>query len=371
VIRESPAQALEIGQQSLHEIEGAVEVWKQRVLPEMEAGLLQKAQTNGYISLRLQEMSSYYSNRMSYQEVEKLIERFSGARLLSDQKIDQLVQSKAQQISQQWREEIERLDPEAEPGLIQVDTELDLYAEQAEEILLFEDGIQVKAQSPKRQSKTKPPSEPTQQTSVSATSIVLSDVALLQTSANQFVYLCSPIDATGQPLLPLEVMVRTQLRQTYGTAKDALPVVVISDGATVIRNRLARLFTPGVRVILDWYHLCEKLRQLMSMISLNRDQKRTHLKLMLSELWHGQVESVLTYLQTQVKVRNPDKLQELLGYLEKHRLEIIDYERRRKAGKSIGSGRMEKGVDLVAVFPGSLWLIWFWAWVRGASCNEA
>jgi hypothetical protein len=36
-----------------------------------------------------------------------------------------------------------------------------------------------------------------------------------------------------------------------------------------------------------------------------------------------------------------------LGYLEKHRLEIIDYERRRKAGKSIGSGRMEKGVDLV------------------------
>jgi hypothetical protein len=48
-------------------------------------------------------------------------------------------------------------------------------------------------------------------------------------------------------------MVRTQLRQTYGTAKDALPVVVISDGATVIRNRLARLFTPGVRGILDWY----------------------------------------------------------------------------------------------------------------------
>jgi hypothetical protein len=30
--------------------------------------------SGGYISLRLQEVSSYYSNRMSYEEVEKLIE---------------------------------------------------------------------------------------------------------------------------------------------------------------------------------------------------------------------------------------------------------------------------------------------------------
>jgi hypothetical protein len=34
-------------------------------------------------------------------------------------------------------------------------------------------------------------------------------------------------------------------------------------------------------------------------------------------------------------------------YLEKHRAEIIDYGRRQRAGKPIGSGRMEKGVDQV------------------------
>jgi hypothetical protein len=260
--------------------------------------------SEGYISFRLQEMSCYYSNRMSYKEVERLIERLSGKRLLSDQKIYQLVQSKAQHVSQQWKEEIEtvQLDPEQE--LIRVKAELDLYDEQAEEILLFEDGIQVKAQSEHRQSQTKPPSEHAQQ----ASSVVLSDITLLQTATNQFTYLCPPIDTTGQPLLPLEVMVRAQLLQTQGNPKEALPVVVISDGATVIRHRLARLFTPGVVVILDWYHLCEKLRQLMSMISLNRDQKRAHLKVMLPELWHGQVESVVAYLQTQVTARNPDKL---------------------------------------------------------------
>ena len=43
--------------------------------------------------------------------------------------------------------------------------------------------------------------------------------------------------------------------------------------------------------------------------------------------------------------RNTDKLQSLIGYLQKHEAEIINYERRKKAGKTIGSGRAEKGID--------------------------
>ena len=39
-----------------------------------------------------------------------------------------------------------------------------------------------------------------------------------------------------------------------------------------------------------------------------------------------------------------------MGYLEKHEGEIIDYERRRRAGKWIGSGCMEKAVDQVIGF---------------------
>ncbi len=35
---------LELGQQSLHEIEGAVEEWRRRALPEIEAKLLTRAQ---------------------------------------------------------------------------------------------------------------------------------------------------------------------------------------------------------------------------------------------------------------------------------------------------------------------------------------
>jgi len=53
----------------------------------MELGKLQLTQqlAEGYISPRLQELSAYY-NRLSYEEVEKLVERVSGAKLLSDQR---------------------------------------------------------------------------------------------------------------------------------------------------------------------------------------------------------------------------------------------------------------------------------------------
>ncbi len=45
IIETLPPQSLELGQQTLHEIEGAVEQWKQTTLPDIESRLLQQAQT--------------------------------------------------------------------------------------------------------------------------------------------------------------------------------------------------------------------------------------------------------------------------------------------------------------------------------------
>jgi hypothetical protein len=44
LLRQSEPQTLALGQQSLHEIEGAVESWRRQVLPEIEAELLHNAQ---------------------------------------------------------------------------------------------------------------------------------------------------------------------------------------------------------------------------------------------------------------------------------------------------------------------------------------
>ncbi len=81
------------------------------------------------------------------------------------------------------------------------------------------------------------------------------------------------------------------------------------------------------------------------MIAVNKIEKAKHLKFLFSQLWQGKT-AALDYLKYQVAPRNQDKWQELIGYLEKHQHEIINYKRRSQAGKTIGSGRVEKGVDL-------------------------
>ncbi len=45
IVSQLGSDSMELGAQSLHEIEGAVEDWRQKVLPDVTAELLQSAQT--------------------------------------------------------------------------------------------------------------------------------------------------------------------------------------------------------------------------------------------------------------------------------------------------------------------------------------
>ena len=126
-----------------------------------------------------------------------------------------------------------------------------------------------------------------------------------------------------------------------------MPIVAITDGASSIRKRLNKLSNNSVTVILDWYHLCKKVREFLSMIARNKSERTKHSKFLFFNLWHGKIAEALNYLKTKIKARNPEKLNELINYFTKHKDEIINYELRRSSGKTIGSGRMEKGVDLV------------------------
>ncbi len=83
------------------------------------------------------------------------------------------------------------------------------------------------------------------------------------------------------------------------------------------------------------------------MITRNQAEKTEHSKFLFGHLWRGKTRDVLTYLKTQIKARNQKKLDELITYITKHESEIINYELRCQADKTIGSGRMSKGVDTV------------------------
>src|SRR5919199_492532 len=154
---------------------------------------------------------------------------------------------------------------------------------------------------------------------------------------------CTPRAGWGnsrQAALPI-------FQQDYGDRSEPLPVVAITDGARTIRRQLAELFGQPVPVILDWYHLDKKVGELMSMVARNKQEKAVHVAHLLHHLWHGRTDAALTYLRREVEAKNPEQLAALVTYLEKHQAEIIDYGRRQRAGKPIGSGRMEKGVDQV------------------------
>ena len=144
---------------------------------------------------------------------------------------------------------------------------------------------------------------------------------------------------------------RAELSREYAGAEEELeeelPIVVLSDGAKSIRCDLVAIFGVLVTIILDWYHLEKKVWDLLSMACRNKEEKEWHARKVLSYLWRGEVSDALRYLGEEVEVKNAKKLEELTGYLEKHRGEIIDYERRKASGKVIGSGRIEKGVDQV------------------------
>ncbi|MDJ0577552.1 MAG: hypothetical protein QNJ65_20625 [Xenococcaceae cyanobacterium MO_234.B1] len=303
--------------------------------------------TRENISHGLQELVAYYSNRISYQEVENLVERISGEKLLSDQKIWDIVVNKAVEVSSQWQQEIQSI-KQSIKSESQIASLVDIYNPLSQEILLFDDGIGVKKQKENRHKKQDVViSESDESGKKQKRQTVTTDVVLLETPKGSFEYLTSPIDNQGQSLISLEEIIKCKLKYYYHNCNFFLPIVAITDGASSIRKRLYALNPQGITLILDWYHLCKKLREFLSMITRNKAEKTEHSKFLFCNLWRGNTRDVLTYLKTQIKARNQKKLDELITYITKHQSEIINYELRRKTGKTIGSGRMEKGVDIV------------------------
>ena len=99
-----------------------------------------------YVSDRLREFSAYYSNRLSYSEVAGLVERVTGVRQLSDQKIRQIVVNKAVAVGQMIQCHVENLVKMERISFPKIAAEVAIYHRESREILVFEDAIQVRGQ---------------------------------------------------------------------------------------------------------------------------------------------------------------------------------------------------------------------------------
>lgn len=271
----------------------------------------------------------------------------TGETQLSDQRIQQIVVDKALEVSKRIAEEGDKIKEEG-LKIPKVNPEVNIYDPDEREILLFDDGIQVKGQKGNRVSDRRIEAiDVCESSKDNKTPRVNTDVIMLEKKGGGFEYITNGIAEEGNDLIGLEYVVKSRVIREYGEEKEPLNIVAITDGAKDIRLRLEAIFGIAIMIILDWYHLCKKVREHMSMIALNKEEKIKHLRILFYCLWRGMVEEVLRYLKMEVRARNKQKLLELITYIEKHKEEIIDYRRRKKAGKVIGSGRMEKGVDQV------------------------
>lgn len=287
----------------------------------------------GLVSSGLRELCLYYCNRLSFAEVVKLVERVSGERLLCAQTLCNWAKEKAREVSAALCSEVAAARSLPLPA---IEEAVDIYDASSEEVLVMSDAIQVKAQKPTRERAGRTPKRAKKKVKKR----VSTDLVLLEGREGSFRCLSGGLGGEAS----LSEVARAHFKREWGEHTGALPVVAITDGARSIRSMLEEIFGSSVRVILDWYHLAKRTYQLLSMVARDRAERERMEGRVLSLLWRGRVSEALSYLRS-VSARREEALSSLVLYVENHASEIIDYERRAKAGKVIGNGRMEKAVD--------------------------
>jgi hypothetical protein len=133
------------------------------------------------------------------------------------------------------------------------------------------------------------------------------------------------------------------VRNGYGQFKET---VVLSDGATWIRNMVEELF-PDAQQILDYFHLCENVHTYAkALFNMDASQYAPWAKRICDQLKASQYEFVLQELEP-MKDKKPNGCSvNLYGYISNN-IRNIDYAAYEKKGYFIGSGAIESGNKLI------------------------
>ncbi len=101
-------------------------------------------------------------------------------------------------------------------------------------------------------------------------------------------------------------------------------------------------------MILDWYHLHQKCKELCSRICRSKPAKARLLLRLYRRLWRGDVAAAVALLEAyRPETRNTEVLDTLIAYLQARQPWIPNYRQRRIDQQYIGSGHVEKANDLI------------------------
>jgi hypothetical protein len=131
-----------------------------------------------------------------------------------------------------------------------------------------------------------------------------------------------------------------------GVLRGERRLLVLSDGASWIRTWFEGLGIPLKAMIVCWWHLRKRCYEQLSAAGGPKERRRALEKELLGQLWEGKVDAAVDLLRGALEwVRNPQAVEDLIGYLEKRCAYIPDYQQRQRAGLWIASTRVEKFND--------------------------
>jgi len=125
-------------------------------------------------------------------------------------------------------------------------------------------------------------------------------------------------------------------------------LVFFVDGARDLQNAIMDMYGwRPYKIILDWFHLEKKCKELLSMVIKGKFVKSIVLTTLLSYLWLGEVDKAIEYLTNldMNSIKNEKKLNELIGYFNRNRNNIPCYALRKELGLKTSSNSVEKAND--------------------------
>jgi hypothetical protein len=205
------------------------------------------------------------------------------------------------------------------------------------------DDIQVKKQKGHRQRPAAPPTEPVVRETAAPSGAssatqrpqVAHTVARLERGQQRFTF-------TGTGVLQvLRFVLAFLLHNDLRTGR----VHFFTDGYKSLQNPLVAFFAwhPGVRLLLDWYHVVKKFKEDLSLACRGRAIRNQPLRLLLRFLWYGLVEEARQYLAAipADDLKDADLITRLQNYLDRNERAIPCYALRSKLGLRNSSSPVE------------------------------
>jgi hypothetical protein len=124
------------------------------------------------------------------------------------------------------------------------------------------------------------------------------------------------------------------------------------DGQRSLQDTIVSFFRwhVDVRLILDWFHLVKKTKEVLSLAMKGRALRNEHAKSILRLLWYGLIDAAISHLRSiePSQIKDPKQIAVLIGYLERNRSWIPNYALRAQLGLRNSSNPAERTNNLVA-----------------------